>query len=148
MKKIEKIFLLTIGVVALFAAVFFSNTRVQAYDNLQQSATAYEKSNKLKMASGSFNFKGSSKDTVVLHGAGFDTGDVSTINGFVRIKVGSISRTYPFEGTVPGLYSKNFGSWYLPGWKTATLESYYINYSDGSKSDVIFPPLITITNNY
>lgn len=36
----------------------------------------------------------------------------------------------------------------LPGWKTATLEYYYINYSDGNKSDKIIPEGISINNDF
>ena len=82
------------------------------------------------MAMGAFNFHGSTKKKVILHGIGFDTGDVSTVNGSVKITVGARSKSYSFVGTIPGLYNKDFGSWYLPGWKTATLQYYYINYSD------------------
>lgn len=41
-----------------------------------------------RIAGGAFNFKGSTKTKVVLHGTGFDTGDVSTVNGSVKITVG------------------------------------------------------------
>ena len=97
MNKFNKKIIIIIGIMSLLGAILFSTTKVLAYENAQQQEASFEKSNNLKIASGKFNFKGSSKDTVVLHGVGFDTGDISTINGYVRIKVGRISKTYSFE---------------------------------------------------
>lgn len=101
-----------------------------------------------RIALGWFNFKGSSKTTVVLHGGGFDTGDIQTVEGSVKITVGSRSKSYPFKESVPGLYSKDFGSWYLTGWTSAELEWYYFNYSDGTTGNKIYPEDIKISNDF
>lgn len=140
-KKLTTAFL----AIALIVSLAMQPVQVLASEAAVQQQQIEDES---RIAAGSLNFKGSTKTKVILHGIGFDTGDVSTITGSVKIKVGTKSKSYPFSGTVPGLYNKDFGSWYLPGWKTATLEYYYINYSDGSKSSKIIPEGITIDNDF
>lgn len=142
--KLFKKFAMAFLAIALMVSLLVP---VQAYA-CEPEVQEQQVENEPRMAMGALNFKGSTKTTVILHGTGFDTGDVSTITGSVKITVGSRSKSYDFEGTVPGLYNKDFGSWYLPGWTTATLEYYYINYSDGSKSDKIEPAGITIDNDF
>lgn len=142
--KLFKKFTTTFLVIALMMSLVIPVQIFASESEVQQQQMEDES----RIAAGALNFKGSTKNSVILHGTGFDTGDVSTINGSVKIKVGNKLKSYTFSGTVPGLYNKDFGNWYLPGWNTATLEYYYINYSDGSKSDKIVPNGITIDNDF
>jgi hypothetical protein len=128
----------------VFALLFSSITPIRI---LARDLTVQEERNS-RLALGALNFSGSSKTTVKLHGYGLDTGDVSTVDGIVTITVGSRLREYPFEGTVPGLYNKDFGSWYLPGWTNAKLSCYRFTFIDGTKSNWVYPTSISIKNNF